>query len=665
MSSGANQQNRQRTFHELEHELYLREFEIQLLKETSEAVSSHLHLDQLFQLVVERARDLIQAETVLLPVIDRDCKQYTYAAGCGKNADEIVGESLPLEYGICGWVWRHNRPWWTGILDELEPEERNRWEQEAGTVIMVPLGGKKHFMGGISGINKIGADNFSKRDLDLLTLFASQVSIALEVAMNIEELEAAQKEAEKYQQELQILNKELQITNKELENLALYDHLTRLPNRKLVQDRLLQQVHTARREKLPFSVIMVDLDRFKEVNDTLGHHVGDELLKKVGMRFKHALRHMDTIGRLGGDEFALVLPNTNAEMACLVADKLLKTLDIPFDLESATCSVDASMGIAVFPYHGDDVPSLLRSADVAMYIAKRNREGYFVYDTKKDKHTVHRLNLAADLHQALDKGELQLYYQPKLDLDSKMISGVEALMRWNHTERGFIPPDVFIPTMEQSGMIRRYTIWALDEAYRQRMEWQKAGYALSMSVNLSVYSLRDRQVLEYIQSLQEQWRPPPGALVMEVTESAVMGDLDYVSGILSELSSQGVQFSIDDFGTGYSSLSHLKRLPVNELKIDRSFVMEMDSDADDATIVRSTVDLAHNLGLRVVAEGVETAETLDALKDLGCNQAQGYFIARPSPPDELITSLESNGWTLCRTDDEAETVGCTRAAPGH
>ncbi|MCK5480903.1 MAG: bifunctional diguanylate cyclase/phosphodiesterase, partial [Gammaproteobacteria bacterium] len=362
---------------------------------------------------------------------------------------------------------------------------------------------------------------------------------------------------------------------------------------------------------------------------------------------------MDTIGRLGGDEFALVLPNTNAEMACLVADKLLKTLDIPFDLESATCSVDASMGIAVFPYHGDDVPSLLRSADVAMYIAKRNQEGYFVYDAKKDEHTVHRLSLAADLHQALDKGELQLYYQPKLDLGSKMISGVEALMRWNHTERGFIPPDVFIPTMEQSGMIRRYTIWALDEAYRQCMEWQKAGYALSMSVNLSVYSLRDRQVLEYIQSLQEQWRPPPGALVMEVTESAVMGDLGYVSGMLSELSSQGVQFSIDDFGTGYSSLNHLKRLPVNELKIDKSFVMEMDSDADDATIVRSTVDLAHNMGLRVVAEGVETAETLDALKNLGCNQAQGYFIARPTPPDELIPSLESNGWALCRTDDKA------------
>ena len=350
MSSVVTQLDHLRSIRELEHELYQREFEIQLLKETAAAVSSHLHLDQLFQLVTERARDLIKADTVLLSIVDRDCSEYTYVAGCGKNADEIVGESLPLEYGICGWVWRHNQPWWIGILDELEAEERTRWEQEAGTVIMVPLSGKKHFLGGISGINKIGADKFSKRDLDLLTLFASQVAIALEVAMNLEELGVAHREAERYQRELQVLNKELQITNKELENLALYDHLTRLPNRKLVQDRLLQQVHTARREKLPFSVVMVDLDRFKEVNDTLGHHVGDELLKQVGMRFKHTLRHMDTIGRLGGDEFAVVLPNTDVKTACLVADKLLKTLDIPFELESATCSVDASMGIAVFPH---------------------------------------------------------------------------------------------------------------------------------------------------------------------------------------------------------------------------------------------------------------------------------------------------------------------------
>ena len=288
-----------------------------------------------------------------------------------------------------------------------------------------------------------------------------------------------------------------------------------------------------------------------------------------------------------------------------------------------------------------------------MYIAKRNREGYFVYDAKKDKHTVHRLNLVADLHQALDKGELQLYYQPKLDLQNRMITGVEALMRWQHAERGFVPPDVFIPVMEQSGMISRHTVWALDEAYRQYMQWQQAGYALDMSVNLSAYTLRDTKLLEHILSLQEKWNPPAGALVMEVTESAVMGDLDYVSGILSELSGQGVQFSIDDFGTGYSSLSHLKHLPVSELKIDKSFVMEMDSDSDNATIVRSTVDLAHNMGLRVVAEGVETAETLDALGELGCNQAQGYFIARPAPPEELITFLESEGWTLRHTDGKA------------
>jgi len=349
----------------------------------------------------------------------------------------------------------------------------------------------------------------------------------------------------------------------------------------------------------------------------------------------------------------VVLPNTDTREACLVAANLLKTLDMPFDLESVTCSVNASMGIAVYPYHGDDVSSLLKSADVAMYIAKANRGGYFVYDANKDKHTVHQLSLMADLHQALDKNELQLYYQPKLDLSSRTITGVEALMRWNHAEHGFIPPDVFIPAMEQSGLIRRYTIWALDEANRQWMAWHEAGYELDMSVNLSMYSLRDARLIDYILSLQEKWSLPRGTLVLEVTESAVMGDPDYVSGVLSELSSFGVQFSIDDFGTGYSSLSHLKRLPVSELKIDKSFVMEMDSDADDAAIVRSTVDLAHNMGLRVVAEGVETPETLDALKELGCDQAQGYYIARPAPPDELITFLEGTTWVLGRADDKS------------
>jgi diguanylate cyclase (GGDEF)-like protein len=633
---------------ELEQELRLREREILLLKETAEAVNSQLHLDSLLQMVAEQARSLIQAETVLIPVLDYECEQYTYKAGSGRDADEIVGESLPLEFGICGWVWRNGRAWWGGVLDELEPEERNRWEKEAGTVIMTPLMGKKHFLGGISGINKVGADNFDKRDMELLSLFSSQVAIAMENALTFEKLEAAQEQAEEYQRELSALNQELLATNRNLENMALYDRLTGLPNRNLVQDRLQQYIHQAQRKNESVAIIMIDLDRFKDVNDTLGHHVGDELLEQVGVRFQSTLRSADTIGRLGGDEFAVVLPNTDADAACLVATHLLASLDLPFELESVVCTVDASMGIAAYPQHGEDVPGLLRSADVAMYVAKRKREGYFIYDQVEDENTLYRLKLMADLRQALDRQQLQLFYQPKLDLRSGVITGVEALMRWNHPEHGFIPPDIFVPALEQTGLIKSYTYWVLEEAYSQCVAWNKAGYDLGISVNLSMFSLRDALFPGYVLALQDKWKLPPGVLTMEVTESALMDDSCYVADVLEELSRHGIQFSIDDFGTGYSSLGHLKRLPVNELKIDKSFVLDMADDADDMAIVRSTVDLAHNMGLRVVAEGVETPESLEILKELGCDQVQGYFIARPNLPKELVTLLESKPWALQR-----------------
>jgi len=271
-----------------------------------------------------------------------------------------------------------------------------------------------------------------------------------------------------------------------------------------------------------------------------------------------------------------------------------------------------------------------------------------VYDPDKDRNTLHHLTLMTDLSEALHSEQIQLYYQPKLDCSSGMITGVEALMRWNHPVRGFVSPEAFIPAMEQSGLIRRYTFWALEEAYRQCIAWNDAGYDLTISVNISMCNLRDTQLLDHVQKLRNRWNPRPGALIMELTESAIMGDPDYVSTVLNRLSTLGIEFSIDDFGTGYSSLSHLKRLPVNELKIDKSFVREVDGDEDDAAIVRSTIDLAHNMGLRVVAEGVETSGCLHTLRNFGCCQAQGYFIARPAAPEELLPCLESGSWPLRR-----------------
>ncbi|MCR4346373.1 MAG: sensor domain-containing diguanylate cyclase [Sulfuricaulis sp.] len=380
----------------LESQLRDREFEIAMLRETAEAISGELSLDNVFQVVADHARKLILAETVLIPVLDEKLAQYTYRAGCGKNADEIVGQSLPLDTGVCGWVWRNKRPWWHGVLKELSEEERNRWEKEAGTIILVPLIGKRHFLGGIAGINKIGSKDFTQRDLDLLTLFAHQVSYTIENAELFDQLTKSKLQSDEYQRELQALNTELerrvaQRTTaladavKELEHLAMHDMLTDLPNRSLVEDRLQQGIHIAKREKKVISLMMIDLNRFKEVNDKHGHDAGDSLLKQVAMRLRRILRQSDTAGRLGGDEFAIVLPSTDAAGAMKVAEKLLKVMESPFKVGENSLSIACSVGIAMYPQHGGDVAGLCRNADVAMYAAKRSGRGYAIYRPGDEK----------------------------------------------------------------------------------------------------------------------------------------------------------------------------------------------------------------------------------------------------------------------------------------
>jgi diguanylate cyclase (GGDEF)-like protein len=380
----------------LESQLRDREFEIAMLRETAEAISTELDLQKVFQVVADHARKLILAETVLIPVLDEKLAQYTYRAGCGKNADEIVGQSLPLDTGVCGWVWRHKRPWWHGVLNELEEEERNRWEKEAGSIILVPLTGKRHFLGGIAGINKIGAKDFSQRDLDLLTLFAHQVSYAVENAQLFDQLNKSKEQAEEYQRELQALNTELerrvaQRTSaladavKELEHLALHDMLTDLPNRSLVEDRLQQGIHIAKREKKILSFAVIDINQFREINDRHGHEVGDSLLKQIALRLRKVLRQSDTAGRLGGDEFAIVLPSTDAAGAGKVAEKLIKVMEPPFRLGSHSISCGCSIGLAVYPQHGEDVSTLNKNAEIAMYSAKRGGRGYAVYHPRDAK----------------------------------------------------------------------------------------------------------------------------------------------------------------------------------------------------------------------------------------------------------------------------------------
>jgi diguanylate cyclase len=420
---------------------------------------------------------------------------------------------------------------------------------------------------------------------------------------------------------------------------ALHDALTGLPNRILFYDRLEQALLNAEREREPLAVLIVDLDRFKEVNDTMGHANGDVLLQLVGPRLRAALRARDTIARMGGDEFAVLLPGTDIAGSRQVAQSLHDALEKPFELESVTVATEASVGVAHYPEHGSDADTLLQRADVAMYIAKEERSGHAFYAPERDPYDPNRLALVGELRRAISDDELVLHYQPKIDLRTDEVSGVEALVRWAHPIRGLLAPMEFVPLVEHAGLMRPFTLWVLDCALGQCRAWRDQGMDLRVAVNLAVPSLLDVRLGEEVGRLLAKHAVPAHLLELEITESSVMTDPKRSIAKLEELSAMGVRLAIDDFGTGYSSLSYLRRLPVDELKIDRSFVMNMEASSDDAMIVRSTIDLCRNLGLAVVAEGVETEHTFAKLRELGCDEAQGFLISRPVPADALTAWL--------------------------
>jgi diguanylate cyclase (GGDEF)-like protein len=435
---------------------------------------------------------------------------------------------------------------------------------------------------------------------------------------------------------------------------ALHDALTGLPNRTLLRDRANQAIRQADRELVPAALLLLDLERFKEVNDTLGHHYGDQLLVQVGQRLQAGLRAVDTVARLGGDEFAVLLPRIEtAEGAVAVARKLQAALAQPFLLEGLTLDVEASIGLAVYPEHGSDPDELLQHADIAMYVAKDTHAGFVLFDPTQDQHSPRRLALLGELRRAIEGRQLLLHYQPKVDAHSGQMLGVEALVRWQHPTHGLIPPGDFIPLAERTGLITPLTHYVLDAALRQCRDWRQAGHELAVAVNVSARRLLDLEFPDEVAGLLARWEIPARLLVVEITESTIMADPTRALEILGRLNTMGVQLSIDDFGTGYSSMAYLKSLPVHELKVDRSFVMHMTSDTRDAVIVRSTVDLGRNLGLRVVAEGVEDQTTLQELDVLGCDAIQGYYVSRPVPPDDLISWLERHGATHNDTEGAA------------
>lgn len=421
----------------------------------------------------------------------------------------------------------------------------------------------------------------------------------------------------------------------EIRHLAYWDRLTGLPNRENFRESVQQSIARGSGE---LAVLTLDLDRFKHVNDVLGYAFGDQLLKTVAGKLAEVLGEASgVVARLGGNEFALLLEPGSPAQAAELAARVARSLEVPLAIAEQTVDLSAGIGIACWPADAQDVDTLLSRSEIAMYVAKRKLEGPLRYDPVYDSASTQTLSLLTELRRAVELGELRLFLQPKVSLADGVTHAAEALVRWEHPQRGLVPPMQFIPFAEQTGYIRQLTLWMFEEAARLLATPQAAG--LRVSVNLSTRDLLDLELSTRLGRMLQAHGVPAAAFCLEITESAIMDDPQRAEAMLNRLSEQGFKLSIDDFGTGYSSLAYLKRLPVDELKIDKSFVMGMETDADDAIIVRSTIDLAHNLGLSVVAEGVETAAILERLQALGCDEVQGYHISRPMPAPAFMEWL--------------------------
>jgi len=444
--------------------------------------------------------------------------------------------------------------------------------------------------------------------------------------------------------EAQKLAEQVEIAKDQLEHLAHHDALTGLPNRILLQDRLGQAIELARRQGRQLAVMFMDLDRFKHINDSLGHAVGDQLLQSVAQRLVDCVRQSDTISRQGGDEFVLLLPNIeHAEDAAYSAQKMLGALAQPHLIEGHDLHISVSIGISIYPNDGQDAEALIKSADTAMYYAKENgRNNYKFFEQDMNDRAVQRQSIESSLRRALERREFVLHYQPKTNLHSGEIVGVEALIRWQHPERGLLPPAQFVSIAEDCGLILPIGRWVLREACLQARAWLQAGLPpITVAVNTSALEFRAKDFLENIRATLEDTRLEPRYLEIELTESVLMRDAESSDSVLHALAELGVKIAIDDFGTGYSSLSYLRQFPIDTLKIDQSFVNQISSNPDDATIVGAVISMGKSLKKRVIAEGVESPEQHAFLLTQGCDEGQGYYFGRPVVPEAFATLLQA------------------------
>jgi diguanylate cyclase (GGDEF)-like protein len=620
--------------------------QLRVLYESNRAAEAAPDLESMLFSTLSGARDMLRAEiaeiTLFGSAVDAPASRITL----GPQDRWEVHQEVHLD---------PTRGVWARVVAEehgvvlARPirSERLRAHLAASAVrdaVVVPMRAEEGVVGTMLVANRLeDMATFDEEDLNLLETIALQTSVSLEKGRLLERL----------RQEAR--------TN---EYLALHDGLTGLPNRVWFLQRLSEAIEHARGDGSCLAVLLMDLDRFKELNDTLGHHNGDELLKEMGQRLRGLLDD-DLVARLGGDEFAVLLSAIpDRETALQDAKEIVRSLRTPFEVEDLEIDVSASAGVAVFPSDGEDASTLLQRADVAMYVAKEARSDCEPYAGEKDPYSPTRLGLIAELRAAVERKDVFLVYQPQVDLQAGGLAGVEALARWEHPRRGLVPPDQFIPIAEHAGIIKHLTLLALETALFERQSILSKDLGdIPVSVNLSARMLQDEYFPDDVTRLLDRYGVPPGGLCLELTESSIMADPDGSRAMLQRLSEAGVRLSIDDFGTGYSSLSYLSRLPLDEIKIDRSFVMRMVHDARDASIVQSTIGLGHALGLSVVAEGIEDDGTLRILARLGCDVAQGYHIGLPIHPARLQAWLKDRGVISPVRGAEAGARGASMETP--
>ena len=602
---------------------------LQLLYDFTKVVGASMRGEAVMDEVLSEARNLLRASVAEIVLVDRATGRpgLRQVNSDGEESGSTVVEPEDTEVD----------PVWSEVVNGGQPLVIPRTSREPDHVafrerlgirdaIVAPLRSENSVIGTIMVANRLGeVSTFDEPDLRLFATLANHASVAFENGRLVEQL---RREAYERQHE------------------ALHDPLTSLPNRTLFIQRVGEMTRLAGTEPTA-AVMLMDLDRFKEVNDTLGHHNGDLLLREVAARLIAALGPRDTVARLGGDEFAVLLPDlSSAEEADAAAERIISALHRPFVVDELSLEVGASIGIALVPEHGDDATTLLQRADVAMYEAKTSKRGRALYSFERDNYSPRRLALAGELRHAIENGDVLVYHQPKARLADGLIVGTEALVRWRHPVQGFLPPDEFIPVAEHTGLISILTVHVLRSALAQCARWREMGHDLGVAVNLAVRSLLDADLPEVVTDLLRELNVPAGHLTLELTESGIMADPVRTISVLERFAEIGVQLSVDDFGTGYSSLAYLQRLPVNEVKVDQSFVYRMATDPNDAMIVQSIIELGHNLALSVAAEGVENQVSWDRLRAMSCDVAQGYHLSRPAPADEVTRWLDARARAL-------------------